>query len=213
MIPPHRNMTVENRQLVLREQTERPGISHSIDLFFRSLAADLKDHAISVILSGSGSDGTLGVRDVKSEGGLVVVQHPETARYDGMPRAAIMEGTADMVLPADKMPGRIMEYVRRYNRLPKPRQTSPDEDMLRRIFNLVRRRTRHDFSKYKLSTITRRMERRMSFNQLENLKDYVSLLEKDPGEIDSLVKDFLIHVTSFFGTRRLSSRLKNTWRS
>lgn len=104
MIPPNKNMTITDRTLKLAEQMEHPGIAHSIDLFFRSLASDLKEKAICIILSGTGTDGSLGAKAVKAELGMVMVQDPKTAAYDGMPQAAITAGVADFVLPAENPP-------------------------------------------------------------------------------------------------------------
>ena len=111
MIPPNYNMTVIDRTLNLVELVERPGISHGIDLFFRSLAADLKDRSICVILSGTGSDGSLGAKVVKAELGMVMVQDPESAKYDGMPRSAIAAGVADIVVPAEQMAEKLIDFV------------------------------------------------------------------------------------------------------
>ncbi|MCR4393240.1 MAG: hypothetical protein NUV31_02590 [Dehalococcoidales bacterium] len=199
-IPPNRNMTITNRTLKLVEQTEHPGILHSIDLFFRSLAEDLKDKAICIILSGTGSDGSLGAKAVKAEMGMVMVQDPDTARYSGMPLAAIAAGVADFTLPVEQMPRRLMDYIEQYyGKRPLQSQTVPEElPKLSQILSLIRARTKHDFSGYKLSTINRRIKRRMGLNQIENIDDYLNFLREQPAEVDALIKDFLINVTSFF---------------
>ncbi len=201
MIPPNKAMTIADCTLRLEEQTEQPGIVHSIDMFFRSMAKDMKDKAICIILSGTGTDGTQGARAIKSALGLVMVQDPETARYDGMPRAAIAAGVADIVVPAEKMGEKLMDYYQQsYGRPAKKRRQEVEKatDSMQRIFTIVRSRTKHDFSGYKPSTIHRRIERRMSVNQIDNIEEYTRLLQESPHEVDSLVKDFLINVTSFF---------------
>ena len=212
MIPPNYNMTVIDRTLNLVELVERPGISHGIDLFFRSLAADLKDRSICVILSGTGSDGSLGAKVVKAELGMVMVQDPESAKYDGMPRSAIAAGVADIVVPAEQMAEKLIDFVSQSYGKPAERRRQAFEktpDSLHRIFAIIRTRVRHDFSQYKLSIINRRIERRMSVNQIEKIDDYVRLLLSDAHEVDALVKDFLINVTSFFRDPEAFESLKS----
>lgn len=200
MIPPNRNMTITDRTLKLLEQFERPGIMHSIDLFFRSLANDLKEKAICVILSGTGTDGSLGAKAVKSELGMVMVQDPDTAGYDGMPRAALAAGVADFVLRAEDMAKQLVEYVEKSygKRAVRRREVERDSTSLNTILSLIRARTKHDFSGYKPSTINRRIERRMGINQIDNISVYLKYLREHQAEVDALVKDFLINVTSFF---------------
>lgn len=200
MIPPNRNMTITDRTLKLLEQVERPGIMHSIDLFFRSLANDLKERAICVILSGTGTDGSLGAKAVKAELGMVMVQDPDTAAYDGMPRSAIAAGVADFILPAEDMAKQLVEYIRKSygKRAVRRREVEKDSTSLTTILSLIRARTKHDFTGYKPSTINRRIERRMSINQIDNISQYLKYLREHQAEVDALVKDFLINVTSFF---------------
>jgi len=200
IIPPNRNMTITDRTLQLLQAVERPGIMHSIDLFFRSLANDLKDRAICIILSGTGSDGSMGARAVKAEMGMVMVQDPDSAAYDGMPRAAIAAGVADFVLPAERMAKQLVDFVAKSwgKRAVRRREVERDSASLATILTLVRARTKHDFSSYKQSTINRRIERRMGINQIDNISDYLKYLREHQTEVDALVKDFLINVTSFF---------------
>ena len=207
MIPPNHNMTTADRTLKLVEQVERPGISH-VDLFFRSLAEDLKSRSICIVLSGTGTDGALGAKAVKAEMGMVMVQDPDTARYDGMPRAAVAAGVADFVLPVEEMAERLIQYVlHSYGRPARRRREDAQKapDSLQKVFAVIRARTKRDFSQYKLATINRRIERRMNVNQLDRMDDYVQLLQTDREEVGALVKDFLIsgdtgrpigHVTS-----------------
>jgi two-component system, chemotaxis family, CheB/CheR fusion protein len=201
MIPPNRNMTVSNRTLHLKEQSEHPGIAHSIDLFFRSLATDLKNKSIGVILSGTGADGSIGAKAIKAEMGMVMVQDPDSARYDGMPRAAMAAGVADFVLPAEQIAGKLIDYVQQSygKRMAKRSDTAfSTTDNMQKMFAIIRARTRRDFSQYKPSTINRRIERRMSVNQIEKMEDYIRLLQENSNEVHLLVQDFLISVTSFF---------------
>jgi two-component system CheB/CheR fusion protein len=210
MIPPNKNMSIADRNLILTALPDRPAVPHSIDLFFRSLSEDLKESAIGIIMSGTGSDGSIGARAIKSELGMVMVQDPEDAGYDGMPREAINAGVADFVLPAVEMPGQLIEYVQKYYGKHRKRlePTSIDEGSLMRILSLVRARTKHDFSRYKPSTINRRIERRMNVNQIDTLDQYIKYLGKHPAEVESLVRDFLINVTSFFRDPEAFSALK-----
>jgi two-component system CheB/CheR fusion protein len=211
MIPPNRNMTITDRTLRLMQQVERPGIMHSIDLFFRSLASDLKEKAICIILSGTGSDGSMGAKAIKAELGMVMVQDPESAAYDGMPRAAVAAGVADFVLPVEEMPRHLIEYVEKSHgkRAVRRREVERDSTSLGTILSLIRARTKHDFSGYKQSTINRRIERRMGINQIDNIGEYLKFLREHHPEIDALVKDFLINVTSFFRDPEAFTLLKD----
>ncbi|XUX00387.1 MAG: chemotaxis protein CheB [Dehalogenimonas sp.] len=210
MIPPNRNMTISEHNLRLLQQIERPGISHSIDLFFKSQASDLKEKAIAIIMSGTGTDGSLGAKAVKAEGGMIIVQDPETAGYDGMPRSAIASGVADFVLPAEQMTGKLIDYVDKSfgKRMMRQKEVETDSTTLANILSLIRARTKHDFSGYKQSTINRRIERRMGINQIDNIPQYLRVLREKPSEVDALVKDFLINVTSFFRDPEAFTALK-----
>jgi len=201
IIPPNRDMALLNGVLQLLEPSAPRGQRMPIDFFFRSLAHDQHDRAICIVLSGTGSDGTLGVRAVKGEGGIVMAQSPESTEYDGMPRAAIATGLVDYVLPPAEMPAQLIAYVahafggrRRMGPPPLP----VVEDALKKIFVLLRAQTKHDFSRYKQSTIARRVERRMAVHQIERLDEYLRYLQQTPSEVNSLFRDLLIGVTSFF---------------
>ncbi|MEJ2740097.1 MAG: CheR family methyltransferase, partial [Dehalococcoidia bacterium] len=207
---PNKNMTIIDRTLRLGEQPERPGISHSIDLFFRSLATDLQEKAICIILSGTGNDGSRGARAVKAEMGMVMVQEPKTAGYDGMPMAAVDAGVADFVLPPEEMPEQLIQYIRKSygKRRIRREQIKIQTGTLSNILSLVRSKTKHDFTGYKQSTINRRIERRMSINQIDDINQYLRYLSEHTGEVEALVKDFLINVTSFFRDKEAFSILK-----
>ncbi len=192
MIPPNKGMIVTDKNLVLIEQAAHPGIAHSIDTFFRSLAQERQEDAIAIILSGTGSDGTLGAKAIKAALGLVLVQEPESARYDGMPRAAIAAGVADLVLPVEQMAGKLIEYVMTsYGKVADRRHEAVEAsaDAMQRTFAIIRARTRYDFSGYKPSTLNRRIERRMKVNQLDNVEAYIRLLNESPQEVETLVRD------------------------
>jgi two-component system CheB/CheR fusion protein len=201
IIPPNRDMALVNGSLKLLEPTLARGIRLPIDFFFRSLAQDQHDRAICIVLSGTGSDGALGVRAVKGEGGMVMVQSPESTEYDGMPRSAMATNMVDYVLPPSAMPARLLAYVAhafRPSPLPPSSQTARPSGGLETIFFLLRSRTGHDFSQYKRNTINRRVERRMAVHQIERLSDYVRYLQLTPSEVDALFHDLLIGVTNFF---------------
>jgi two-component system, chemotaxis family, CheB/CheR fusion protein len=204
IIPPGRDIALEDGRLRLLEPTSPRGQRLPIDFFLRSLARERGRRAVAVILSGTGADGTLGLKAVKEAGGLVIAQQPETAQYDGMPRSAIATGLVDYVLPPDEMPGRLMSYLRRAPGEDVPgagptgeRQPRPTEP-LQRIFALLRARVGHDFSRYKRNTITRRIERRMALHQLDSHAAYVRFLEQSPTEVNTLFRELLIGVTNFF---------------
>jgi len=170
-----------------------------IDHFFRSLADDAKDNAIAVILSGTGTDGTLGVRAVKAEGGMAMVQNPASAKYSGMPDSAVNTGMADYILPPAEMPDQLVAYTRGITP-PEHRLEAPPipKEPLQRILGMLRARTGHDFSSYKMSTVLRRIERRMNVHHISEPAQYAFYLQENPYEIDNLFKELLISVTSFF---------------
>ncbi|MBI5484971.1 MAG: PAS domain S-box protein [Deltaproteobacteria bacterium] len=201
IIPPNRDMALLNGALQLLEPTELRGHRLPIDFFFRSLAQDQQERSICVILSGTGSDGSLGLREIKAEGGTALVQTPETAEYDGMPRSAIASSLVDYILPADEMPAKLISCAERPPVKQARSATMPvpkPESQLKKIFVLLRAQTGHDFSQYKISTIDRRIERRMSAHQIETLDQYVKYLQKYPVEVEALFNDLLIGVTNFF---------------
>ncbi len=214
VIPAGVVMAIRGHTLRLQEQMEHPGLYHSIDVFFRSLAEDVKERAVAVILSGTGTDGVDGARAVKAQQGLVLVQDPETAKYDGMPRAALDAGVEDYVLAPEAMAAHLTEYFRQsYSTREGIRQAlQKDDTSLRRILSLVRAKTGRDFSGYKAASITRRIERRMAVDQLETVDSYIRSLQENPAEVEALVKDLLITVTSFFRDAEAFAALKNALR-
>jgi two-component system CheB/CheR fusion protein len=194
-------MAFLNGELQLLERTSSHGMRLPIDFFFRSLAQDQRERAICIVLSGTGSDGTQGVRAIKGEGGMVMAQNPEFAEYDGMPRSAIATGLVDYVLPPAEMPAQLIAYAARtFGKRPRPFSppTAKAEELLKKICILMRDQTGHDFSLYKLNTMVRRVERRMAVHQIDRLDGYVRYLQQNPAEGEALFRDLLIGVTSFF---------------
>jgi two-component system, chemotaxis family, CheB/CheR fusion protein len=201
LTPPDKNVAIFNRSLHLMEPIKGRGINMPIDFFFRSLSEDQKERAIGIIVSGTASDGTLGIKAIKGEGGMAMVQDPATAKYDGMPRSAVATGIVDFVVPVEKMPQILFEYIRHpFLSMPGKIKLSETnaQQQLNKMYGLIRSATGHDFSKYKPNTIQRRIERRLAVHQLAKLSDYVVFLQKTPNESKALFKDLLIGVTSFF---------------
>ncbi len=201
IIPPNRDMAFINGTLQLLEPAAPRGQRLPIDYFFRSLAQDQHERAIGIILSGTGSDGTLGVRAIKGEGGMVMAQTPESTEYDGMPRSALATGLVDYELPPAEMPAQLIAYAAQaFGKFPRPilNPTPKTENALKKSLVLLRAQTGHDFSQYKLNTVYRRIERRMAVHQIATLDLYARYLQQMPLEIEALFHDLLIGVTRFF---------------
>jgi two-component system CheB/CheR fusion protein len=200
MIPPNRDLSILHGVLHLLEPTAPRGLRLPIDFFLRSLADDRQNKSIGVILSGMGSDGTLGLRAIKENAGVAFVQSPATAKFDGMPRSAIGAGLADVIAPAEELPGRIFAYLQHApliagDDLP---LEGKSQSALEKIFILLRTQTGHDFSLYKKNTVYRRIERRMGLHQINRIASYVRLLQENPQETELLFKELMIGVTRFF---------------
>ncbi len=205
LIPPKVTLTIARGNLQLRKTDPRRGLHLPIDQFFFSLAEDQQHRAVAIVLSGTGSDGTAGIRAIKNAGGMVMVQSEDSAQFDGMPRSAIATGLADYVLPPDKMPAQLATYLN-HPLLTKGRTLGRrrGEDLngtLAEIFSLVRTQCGVDFSHYKSATIDRRIERRMSVCQIDNLADYARHLLQSSREVSLLFNELLIGVTSFLRDR------------
>lgn len=201
MIPPNKYLVIQDRELRLSEPVTRRGMRMPIDFFFRSLAEDLKERAICIILSGTGADGTLGLRAVKGEGGTALVQDPKTAQYDGMPVSAIATGIVDFVLPVEEMPKALLSYVQhayRWEARDAPAPPEAKKDDFQSILAVLRTRTNQDFRCYKRGTLVRRVRRRMDLRQMDDYAAYLNLLRDDPSEVKMLFRDLLIGVTAFF---------------
>ncbi len=200
VIPPNRDMSILHGVLHLFEQTATRGLRLPIDFFFHSLADDRAEGSIGVILSGMGSDGTLGLKAIKEKGGVALVQEPASARFDSMPRSVINAGLADIIAPVEELPGKIIAYLR-YNIViatPEPLLEEKDQSALDKVLILLRARTGNDFSLYKKNTIYRRIERRMSVHQIDRIALYVRYLQENHQEVQLLFKELLIGVSSFF---------------
>ncbi len=198
--PPNADVRIRGGVLSLKKPSAPLGPKPSVDIFFDSLAEDQGDHAIGVILSGTGSDGSHGVRAIKARGGFTLAQDPESAKYDGMPKAAIETGCIDQVVRPENIGHELLSIVR-FPRpvVEKPAKAAPDQ--VRDLLQLVRRRTGVDFLHYKTNTIRRRLERRLAANRIETLDEYRKFVEATPQELDLLCKDILISVTAFFRDR------------
>jgi two-component system CheB/CheR fusion protein len=200
VIPPNKDMSILHRVLYLLPPMSPRGLNLPIDFFLRSLAADQQERSIGVVLSGMGSDGTLGVRAIKEKAGTAFVQSLESAKFDAMPRSVIDAGLADVVAAAAELPARILAYHERAAYLSKPEPDLEDKphSALDKVFILLRSHTGNDFSLYKKSTILRRIERRMTLHQMDKMADYVGYLRENPREVELLFKELLIGVTNFF---------------
>ena len=195
-IPSNKFMTIRDGRLYLTDKDKTQGPHLTINRFLNSLAADSGTKAIAVILSGLGSDGTEGVKNIKKEGGMVMARNPETAEFASMPSCAIATGIVDFILEPELMPDTIMDYVKLgaeylYD-------SKDDEKHLASIVDLIKQKLPLDFTDYKQATILRRIKRRAAYNKFSRLIDYIEFLKKTPGEIDTLAQDFLISVTAFF---------------
>ena len=199
--PPDKNVALNDQVFRLSAIDQSHKGFFRIDHFFRSLAKDQGNNAVCIILSGTGSDGTLGLREVKSQGGLIIAQEEGQAEHDAMPQSAISTGLVDVVLPAESMAGTLVQFIRH----PYMDKTAvagtafqDQQELLGEVFQILRNQTGHDFSSYKLNTIQRRIERRMAIHRTESLADYRSLLKRSQPEVDILFQELLITVTSFF---------------
>ncbi|MEI6196923.1 MAG: CheR family methyltransferase, partial [Verrucomicrobiota bacterium] len=200
VIPPNRDMSILHGVLHLFEPTAARGLRLPIDFFLLSLAEDQEKFGIGVILSGMGSDGTMGLKAIKEKGGVTLVQEPASAKFDSMPRSAINAGLADIVAPVEDLPVKIIDYLRHPLVITKTMfpLEEKDQSALEKVLILLRSRTGQDFSLYKKNTIYRRIERRMGIHQIVRIASYVRYLQENPQEIEFLFKELLIGVTSFF---------------
>ena len=200
IIAPNKDMSLLKGILYLFDPVASHGLRLPVDYFFRSLAEDLQQLSIGVILSGMGSDGTLGLRAIKEKGGGIFVQAPLTAKFDGMPRSVIDAGLADIVAPVEELPERILSYLHHQPVVLKQELSLEQKTLsgLEKVLILLRAHTHQDFSLYKKSTIYRRIERRMGIHQIENIATYVRFLQENPHETELLFKELLIGVTNFF---------------
>ncbi len=204
VIPPGKFIRLTDHGLFLDEPVQEKGVRLSIDYFFRSLAEVRCEKSIGIILSGTGTDGTLGLREIKAAGGMVMVQTPEEAEYDGMPRSAIATGLVDFVSPAAEIGERLVTFLA-HPYLDRGEtglsETAPDSFLS--VLSILRDQTDYDFHSYKRATVERQIERRMGIRQSDTLEDYLSLLRRSPEEVNLLFRDLLIGVTRFFREREV----------
>jgi len=202
VIPPNRYIKLKESTLLLEEPVRQRGMRMPIDAFFRSLAEARGSRSVCVILSGTGSDGTSGLQEIKAAGGMTLAQTPSSAEYDGMPRSAISSGQVDCVLDIEQMAATILRFLRHpyaggeNPKMPALHELAPDE--FQSILALLRAHTDYDFYHYKKGTLDRRIQRRLGLRQIDTFRDYLQLLRKDPEEMRALFKDLLIGVTRFF---------------
>lgn len=200
VIPNKKNLIIRNGKLVLIDKNLSQSPNTAIDIFLESLAEEKGNHSIAVILSGTGTDGTRGIGAIQKRGGLVVVQDPATAKFDGMPNSAISSGKVDFILPPELMFDEISTYIKQGPLKGMFPDFDSDENqaLVQDIIELIRNHTTYDFVYYKRPTINRRIMRRMMLNNIADLKDYLDFLYATPAEITQLCKEFLIGVTRFF---------------
>lgn len=200
LIPNKNNMTVKNGRLSLIDKPTSSVPNNAIDIFFESLAADKGNRVIGIVLSGTGSDGTKGITAIKQQGGMVIVQDPVTAKFDGMPNSAIASGNYDYILPPELMSEEIMRYPRMLEKQYTSHELSDLDgvDAFQKILKLIRENTSYDFTYYKRQTLERRISKRMSETGVSELREYTLYLLNNPEEIERLANEFLIGVTCFF---------------
>jgi two-component system CheB/CheR fusion protein len=212
LIPPNANLNAIDTHLRLSQLEEARPARAPVDHFFRTLALAYDGRAMGVVLTGTGSDGALGVKAIKEKGGLVVAQDPQEAEYDGMPQSAIATGAVDLVLPLARIPDAVLRFAHTAPRVRLSEGDAEGGDGLRRllhqIFARVRARTGRDFTPYKQATILRRIGRRMQLRQVEELETYYNLLRAEPEEVRVLADDLLITVTSFFRDPQIFEKLQ-----
>ncbi len=210
VIPPNKSMSILNGHLYLLEPVESRGLRLPVDYFFRSLADDRHEKSIGVILSGMGSDGSLGLKAIKEKNGIVAVQDPSTAKFDGMPQSAVNAVVVDILAPSNELPEKLIALLKHTPAI--VQKTEIDDNSksnLEKVVILLRTKTGHDFSLYKKNTLYRRVERRMNVHQIEKISNYVRFLQENPAELDILFKELLIGVTNFFRDTVVWEKLKD----
>jgi two-component system CheB/CheR fusion protein len=199
VLPPNSDMTISDGVLHLVRREAGRGHHMPIDSFFASLAEDQTSNAIGVILSGTATDGTLGLSAIKNHGGITFAQDLNTAKYDGMPNSAVGAGVVDYVLPPDRIAQELIRIQQQPLREQQPANTFDGKDrLMKEVFRLLKGVSKVDFVDYKVATIQRRILRRMNINRVDDLADYVKLLHRNPPEVEALYRDVLINVTGFF---------------
>ena len=213
IIPPDKYLTIKDRKLILSQRKKTDGVYLPVDYFFQSLAKEEKNKTIGIILSGTASDGTLGLKAIKAEGGLTFAQDDKSAKYAGMPNSAVDSGNVDIVLPPEALAKELIRignhpYIA-FSSPQKDKEIDPEEeDSFPKIFRKLRNATGVDFSHYKISTVKRRISRRMVVNKIEKIEEYAELIKKDNNEVHELYHDLLINVTNFFRDPEVFNALK-----
>ena len=210
LIPSRKVMTFEDGHLKLHDKDRNQVPNNAIDVFFEALAKEKGKNAVGIVLSGTGSDGTRGIEAIKKQGGLVIVQDPLTADFDGMPSSAILSGAADLILPPELIAEEMIEYLKDspYAKTLE-KFTKDEENVVNDILGLVRTVTSHDFTQYKTPTITRRLAKRMTEKGFASVSDYFDYLTQNPEETSTLAREFLINVTKFFRDTEAFDELKS----
>jgi two-component system CheB/CheR fusion protein len=200
VIPPNKDLSILHGVLHLLAPLAPRGLRLPIDFFFRALAEDQQEHSIGVILSGMGTDGTLGLRAIKEKGGSVFVQSPESAKFDGMPHSAVDAGLADVISAVQELPANINAYIHHAPLFAKPDMLDEEQakSSIEKVMLILRSQTGHDFSLYKKTTVYRRIERRIGLHHMDNIATYVRFLRENPQEVEILFNELLIGVTNFF---------------
>ncbi|HZY24636.1 MAG TPA: chemotaxis protein CheB, partial [Bacteroidales bacterium] len=211
VIPPNTSLSIVKGIFHLSDPIEARGLRLPVDIFLRSLADDRRDQAIGVILSGMGSDGSIGIRSLKENNGIVMVQEPSTAKYDSMPRNAIDSVQVDIVAPANELPAKLLAFMHHIPVIKSNLENEiKDQSSLEKIIILLRAHTGNNFSLYKKNTIYRRIERRMGVHKIDKIVSYVSFLRENPKELAILFKELLIGVTNFFRDSAVWEKLNET---
>lgn len=209
IIPPNKLMTISRGCLMLSTPENKASLRMSIDLFFRSLAADMGDKAIGIVLSGTGTDGSLGLREIRNRGGAIAVQEPASAKFDGMPNSALDTVLTDITAPAGQLIGKLLSYLENKPLVcSQPEPTKNESSQFNEIMSMVLAKTGNDFSNYKQSTISRRIERRMGIHQFSKVSSYLRYLHEYPEELEQLNREMMIGVTGFFRDGEVWDTLK-----
>jgi two-component system CheB/CheR fusion protein len=211
VIPPNKSMSVLDGTLHLFKPVEQRGLRLPIDFFFRSLAEDRQEKSIGIILSGMGSDGSLGLKAIKEKNGIALVQDPDTSKFDGMPRSAVTAVNADIIANAKELPSKLIAFLKFAPNIKPGTETDiKAKSNLEKIIILLRTQTGHDFSLYKKNTLFRRIERRMNVHQIDKIANYVRFMQENPKESEILFKELLIGVTSFFRDAAVWKKLQES---
>ncbi|RPI85134.1 MAG: chemotaxis protein CheR, partial [Planctomycetaceae bacterium] len=210
LLPPKKDMILSDGKLLLTDKEPAPTVALPIDRFLRSIAQDVGERAVGIILSGTGSDGSRGIRDIHAAGGLVIAQLPETAKFDGMPKSAVATGAVDFVLPPDEVPAALLRHAAHpgHRELPDGVPDGPLPAGMDAIFGLLRDACGIDFASYKPDTVRRRIERRLGLLSVPSVDEYADRLVANPAEVNLLYKDLLIGVTRFFRDPEAFERLR-----